>query len=288
MGKKVFEIMICMEPQEENMISDNKVSIITVSYNEADTIRKTIESVLCQTFSKIEYVIVDGNSTDLTYQIVCQYDKAFQSRNISYFHISEPDQGIYDAMNKALRYCTGEWIYYLNANDSLYRDTTLEEIFSEDYGDEISCIYGNTWNIKDGKQYFKRAYKIKTISYRVPFIHQALFVRREIMNFYRFDVRYKISADYDLFARMYVNGEKYWQVDCDVAFFDLTGTSQTDIRIAYREQKEIQIKNGLYKNYRFRRFLRYNIIVALKKNPIVYKTYFCIMQLIKRPIGKQR
>ncbi len=261
------------------MTSGNQVSVITVSYNEAGAIRKTIESVLNQTYGCIEYIVIDGNSTDETYQIVCEYDKKFREKNIPYIHISEPDNGIYDAMNKGLNYCSGEWVYYLNANDRLFQNSTLEQVFSRQYDDKVSCIYGNTWNVKGEKIYFKRAYGIETIYYRAPFIHQALFVQRKVMEQYKFDVGYKISADYDLFVRMYVNGEKYKQIDCDISFFDLSGISQNNMEEARNERKEIQMKNGLYKQYRFRRVFQSNIVYALKKSKFIYGIYMVLMNL---------
>ncbi len=261
------------------MTDSDQVSIITVSYNAADTIRKTIESVLHQTYDRIEYIIIDGSSTDETYQIICEYDKKFADRNITYIHISEPDRGIYDAMNKGVGYCSGEWIYYLNANDRLFQNSTLEQVFSKKYGEQVSCIYGNTWNVKEKKLYFKRAYDIETIYYRVPFVHQAAFVRRGVMERYRFDMGYKVSADYDLFTRMYVNGEKYKKIDCDIALFDLSGISQNSTTEARNEREEIQIKNGLYGRYRVRRFFQNNIIYALKKSRSIYNVYIFCMNL---------
>lgn len=265
------------------MADSNSVSIITVSYNAAGTIRKTIESVLHQTYACIEYIIIDGNSTDKTYQIICEYDKKFEERNMPYIHISEPDKGIYDAMNKGLGYCSGEWVYYLNANDRLFQDITLEQVFSQKYGDRVSCIYGNTWNVKENRLYFKRAYDIETIYYKVPFVHQALFVRRRVMERYKFNTAYKVSADYDLFVRMYVNGERYRQIDCDVAFFDLSGISQNSAEEARDERKEIRVRNGLHKRYRVRRFFQNNIVYALKKNKFVYRIYMFMMNLRRLP-----
>lgn len=260
------------------MTDSNRVSVITVSYNEADTIRKTIESVLYQTYAYIEYIIIDGNSTDETYQIICEYDKKFRERNIPYIHMSEPDNGIYDAMNKGLNYCSGEWVYYLNANDRLFQDSTLEQVFSQKYIDEVSCIYGNTWNVKGKRLYFKRAYGIETIYYKVPFIHQALFVRRRVIDKYKFDVSYKISADYDLFVKMYVNGEQYMQIDCDIAFFDLSGVSQ----IVENSQKEligIRKKYGLNRKFRLKYFLWNYIVPSIKKSKGLYGAYMYYMSL---------
>ena len=250
-----------------------KITIITVCMNSVNTIEKTIRSVIEQEYSDLEYIVIDGGSTDGTLEVLRQYESYIDK------WISEPDNGIYDAMNKGVGYCSGEWIYYLNANDRLFQNSTLEQVFSKKYGEQVSCIYGNTWNVKEKKLYFKRAYDIETIYYRVPFVHQAAFVRRGVMERYRFDMGYKVSADYDLFTRMYVNGEKYKKIDCDIALFDLSGISQNSTTEARNEREEIQIKNGLYGRYRVRRFFQNNIIYALKKSRSIYNVYIFCMNL---------
>lgn len=265
------------------MPGKDKISVITVAYNAEITIRKTIESVLYQTYPYVEYVVVDGNSTDATYRVICEYDKQFKQRGILYIHISEPDNGIYDAMNKALDYCTGEWINYLNADDRFFQNNTLETVFSQEYDDKISCIYGNTCNVKGKRHYIKGAGDIKTIYYKMPFIHQSTFVRNKVISKYKFDTDYKICADYDLFLRMYLNGEKYRRINCDIAFFDMSGVSQTEAEKTIKEWKRVQIKNGLGKRYLVRRFFRNNILYALKKSKFVYCIYISYMNLKRLP-----
>lgn len=264
------------------MAGEDKISVITVSYNAENTIRKTIESVLDQTYSYVEYIIIDGASTDATYQIICEYDEKFEKRGIPYIHISEPDNGIYDAMNKALNYCTGEWINYMNANDRFFQNGTLEEVLSKEYGNDISCIYGNAWFVKENWMYFRRSSNIDAIYYRNPFCHQSAFVRNKAIHKYKFDTNYEIVADYDLFLRMYLNKEKFRRIDCDIVLFDMSGVSHTEWEKTIKEWKQIQKKNGLDKRYRVRRFIRNNIILPLKKNKMAFNIYFFYMGLRRR------
>lgn len=261
------------------MPDKDKISVITVSYNAENTIRKTIESVLYQTYPQVEYIIIDGESTDATYRIICEYDEQFKQRGIPYIHISEPDNGIYDAMNKALNYCSGEWVNYLNADDRFFQDSMLETVFSQRYGDDISCIYGNTWYVRGKKQYKKYARDINVICYKMPFIHQSTFIRKKVMCKYKFNTDYKICADYDLFLRMYLNGEKYKRIDCDIAFFDVTGVSNTESEKTIREWKRVQIRNGLNKRYLVRRFFQNNIVYALKKSKLIFSVYILYMNI---------
>lgn len=110
-----------------------KVSVITVVYNDAKHIAQTIESVLSQTYPNIEYIIIDGNSSDGTKEIIQNYiDKkpSYFNHSISNF-ISEKDEGIYDAMNKGVDLATGEWCNFMNSGDRFYQNTTIQECFKE-------------------------------------------------------------------------------------------------------------------------------------------------------------
>ena len=101
------------------------ISVVTVSYNAVDTIERTILSVLNQTYSDIEYIIIDGGSTDGTVDLIKKY-----ADKITYW-VSEPDQGIYDAMNKGIDVATGEWINFMNSGDSFYRQDVLSSLFDK-------------------------------------------------------------------------------------------------------------------------------------------------------------
>ena len=93
-----------------------KISIVTVCYNAERSIKSTIESVLKQTYTDYEYILIDGKSTDNTYKIVCSYDKKFKNRGVQYRHISEQDQGIFDAMNKGIQMARGRYINFISFN----------------------------------------------------------------------------------------------------------------------------------------------------------------------------
>ncbi len=125
---------------------NNKISVITVCYNAEQEIERTINSVLNQTYDNVEYIIVDGKSTDLTIDIINKY-----SSYISKI-ISEPDKGIYDAMNKGIRNADGDWVIMMNAGDIFSSDDVIESIFSRNIPSNIEFIYsdmyqkkGNSW-----------------------------------------------------------------------------------------------------------------------------------------------
>ena len=103
-----------------------KITVVTVSFNAEGTIENTIRSVLDQSYDDFEYLILDGKSTDQTYEIVKSYDSSFKEKGIVFRHFSSPDSGIFDAMNKAVQEAQGEWIIYMNADDSFYDQNVLK------------------------------------------------------------------------------------------------------------------------------------------------------------------
>jgi glycosyltransferase involved in cell wall biosynthesis len=250
----------------------DKISIITVSYNAEKTIRATIESVLTQSYQDIEYILIDGDSDDGTYEIICQYDDAFSCKGIRYFHISEPDNGIYDAMNKALDYCTGGWVNYMNANDTFFSPETLSDVFSDSY-EGYDCVYGDTYNVKEGYRYYKKSYPIECICYKGAFVHQALFVRMSQMKQYRFNTKYSISADYDLFVRLYKNDCVFKQVNIPIAVYSLDGVSQTQTKQVRQQWKQIQIENGIYNTMMFRRLVYEKMVFKMRDFFLIRKVY---------------
>jgi len=198
-----------------NPVPKIKISVITVSYNSVRTIEKTIKSVLDQTYPRVEYIVVDGNSRDGSSEIFDRY------RDKIDVLISEPDRGIYDAMNKGISYVTGEWICFMNSNDCFHDNKVLEEFFSTDHNEDI--IYGYCIDPDTGKS-------IKPLSFdkfwkRVPFNHQSAFVRAKYHRERPYDLRYRISSVYDFFYYWYGNGLKFKYIDRPVAIYNMLGIS---------------------------------------------------------------
>ena len=118
-----------------------KISVVTVCYNAADTIEKTMLSVLNQTYHDIEYIIIDGGSTDGTVEIIRKY-----ADRIAYW-VSEPDKGIYDAMNKGIKVATGEWINFMNAGDEFVDEGVIEKLFQNRTIDTVGVVFGDDYNL---------------------------------------------------------------------------------------------------------------------------------------------
>lgn len=173
-------------------------SIITVTYNAAQWLERTILSVLRQSYPHIEYLVVDGGSTDGTVDIIKQYKEG-----VAYW-ISEPDKGLYDAMNKGLKQATGDYVWFINAGDTLHTANTLQEIMASlkktvslpdiIYGDsQIVDAEGNSLGLRRLRPPKRLTWK----SFRMGMLvsHQSFIVRREIAPFY--DEEYKLAADFD-------------------------------------------------------------------------------------------
>lgn len=206
-----------------------KVSIITVAYNSAKTLSDTIRSVLGQTYSDIEYWIIDGNSNDGTQNIIRQYEKHFNGRMR---WISEPDCGIYDAMNKGISLCSGDIIGFLNADDFFTSDHAVAHI-AKHFTDDTDAIYGDVHFVKDRQldkcvRYYSGAI-FRPWMVKFGFIppHPSFYVRKKIYEKYgAYRADYQISADFELIARVcYKNKIRISYTPLDVVTMRLGGVS---------------------------------------------------------------
>lgn len=188
-----------------------KISIITVSYNSVSTIRETIDSVLSQDYPDIEYIVVDGNSTDGTRDIIEAY-----GNRITKF-ICEKDSGLYDAMNKGIWAATGSVVGILNSDDLYHEKSTIRKVMDTFTQTQADCVFGDLFYFKSGQpnkplRYYRgRNFSPQKIRWGVLPPHPAFFVRTS--TYHRiglFDTRYKFAADFDLMARfLYVHRISY-------------------------------------------------------------------------------
>lgn len=202
--------------------SELKVSIVTVVYNGANTLEQAMQSVLKQTYTNMEYIIIDGKSTDGTIDIIEKYrDK------VSYY-VSEPDQGIYDAMNKGIAAASGDIIGILNADD--WYDTKAVEYVVDCFADnDADIVYGRYKRVEsDGIILSTKMPPLTDLWYEMMICHQAAFVKRKVyqkMGGYSLD--YRIASDYDFFLRCYSSQVKFTYLDKELVYFRFTGVSST-------------------------------------------------------------
>lgn len=201
----------------------NKISVITVVYNDVEHIRETMESFFSQTWEEKEYIVIDGGSTDGTADIVREY-----ADRLAYW-CSEPDGGIYDALNKGVMHCSGDWVNVLNSGDKFAKDESLEEAISlSQEGDDV--IYGNSIEVAKGRKKIVVANGDPSAMKKgVIYRHGSSLVRTEIHKKYLFDLtkskKLGYALDWHMIHRMYIAGCKFRKVDCVIEEYELEGTS---------------------------------------------------------------
>ena len=196
------------------------ITIITITYNAELTIENTILSIINQTYSNIEYIIIDGGSTDGTIDIIKKYENKISK------WISEPDKGIYDAMNKGIKMATGEWINFMNAGDTFYHTNTIDMVFSNNVSN-YDVVYGGV-NMKY-ENFDKTVWPKHKISrnHPMPFNHQSVFVRTTLYKMNLFDTTYRYAADYNFFCKIYKIA-RYKEIDQIIANYSVDGVSSTN------------------------------------------------------------
>ena len=181
-----------------------KYSIITVNYNNKDGLRKTIESVIHQTYRDFEYIVIDGGSTDGSADVLKEYDK-----QITYW-VSEPDKGIYNAMNKGIAKAKGEYLNFMNSGDCFYAPDILEKVSNYNY--ETDFIVGRDYHYSETKQRGHASIqppRTTMIHFFFFFLdHQSSFIKRELFNDSLYDENYRLVSDWIFFTEKIVKENK--------------------------------------------------------------------------------
>ena len=220
-----------------------KLSVITINRNNAAGLEKTLQSVASQTFKTFEYIVIDGASTDESVGMI----KAHQNDFAHLRWVSEPDSGIYNAMNKGIRMASGDYIQILNSGDTLASDNVTERMLTElEKAGNPSILYGNmVKDMPDGKQLIDKGFVGRDIAFLDMFMgtlnHSPAYIRRDLFERYGYyDESLKIVSDWKWFIQAIILGEEKPQyVDMDVTLFDMTGFSETHKDIVIAERKQV-------------------------------------------------
>lgn len=215
-----------------------KVSVITAVRNDVEHIEKSILSVLSQSYAFIEYIIVDGDSIDGTVDIIKKYANKFA------YWVSEPDKGVYDAMNKGIAASTGDFVIFMNSGDTFHTDDAIERMCL-DSEVKNTVVYGNVyakyWDgiaIEMPHEFFKTSMKFKGVG----ICHQTVFFPGEVIRKMRYDLSYRIVSDYDLMYRMWKQGVLFVYRDVIVADYEWgNGISSNPYKLldVYRENARV-------------------------------------------------
>lgn len=236
------------------------ISIITITYNAEQWLERTMRSVLSQTCKEYEYILVDGASKDGTLDIIKRLEPQFDGR-LSWK--SEPDKGLYDAMNKGLARAKGDFVWFMNAGDEIYAPDTLAHVTAM-ATDDADVVYGKACIVNAAGEKVSEHHKTtppdlcrKHLLNGLVVSHQAIIVRRNIAEPY--DLRYRITADYDWVIKAVSASRKNCYMDEYVCKFLTEGVSKSKRKQAWRERFAI-----MRRHFGLVRTLWAHFVIALK------------------------
>lgn len=223
-----------------------RVSIITPCYNSEKTIRRTFDSMLHQTYQNIEYIVIDGGSTDSTLKIIKEYERLFP---FEFKYISEPDNGIYDAMNKGIKMSGGDIIGIVNSDD-YYELDALESIINQYHGEKNRILYGIQRNIKNGtviKAFINHHTQLRSLM----ITHPTCFVTKNLYNeIGLYNTSFKSSADYEWMLRVFdLYPDCFVPIYKVISNFEVNGMSSTQRGV--RETLKIRHTRGYISKYKY-------------------------------------
>lgn len=269
-----------------------KLSIITINRNNAVGLEKTMRSVATQTFKELEYIVIDGASTDGSVEVI----KSLESEFAHLKWVSEPDAGIYNAMNKGLRMASGDYIQILNSADCLaapeVTERMLEELEKQGYP---SILYGNMVKcFPDGRKMVDKCFAGQEITmlgmYTGTLNHDPAYIRRDLFEKYGYyDESLKIVSDWKWYLQALILGdEKPQYVDLDVTLFDMTGISETNKELDKKERE--MVLEQLFPKAIIADYERFAFPVSqikrLQRHPWAYKLMWfverCLFKMEKR------
>ncbi len=220
------------------------ISIITVVFNGEKYLEETIQSVINQTYSNVEYIIIDGGSSDGTLDIIKKYEG-----KIDYW-VSEKDKGIYDAMNKGIDVASGEWINFMNAGDGFYADDVLDKIFILNQYKNKNILYGDVETNYGNFRAIHKAGNLINLNKSMQFSHQSTFFNAKYHKSSKYDLAYKLSADYLNIISIYSREkETFSYLNIPISVVNTEGVSEINIFNSVLEHWRAvkQIKNSSFK-----------------------------------------
>ena len=262
-----------------SMAMNPTLSIITINFNNCEGLRKTIDSVVVQSFRDFEWIVIDGGSTDGSRDLIEQ-----NAEHFSYW-VSEPDKGVYNAMNKGIKVANGDYLLFLNSGDWLCNDRVLQTVFGEAHMADI--LYG--YMIAEEDDTICHAAMMKPVLYWTDFIgntlpHQASFIRRALFEEYGlYDESYKIAGDTKFFIKAIVwEKATYEFIPERIAVFQAGGISSDSMRF---EERDVRLRNEMFPKMVID---DYKDLVALRriKNNMVLRKFFTLLSKVAEIISR--
>ncbi len=228
-------------------MSHPKISIITVVYNGIDYIESTVLSVINQDYLNLEYIIIDGNSTDGTVEVIKKHESKVK------YWISEKDNGIYDAMNKGIDQASGDWVIFMNCGDFFFNSQVLSEVFFDKVADHISILVGGAFVRSEWGNFYLKARSEDKIW--KSFVHQSLFSRIDLNKKYKFNLDFKAASDFDFVYNTF--SKKYKSKSLDMIVSDIQYISSGFSSVNELRSKKEVLQSILLRRVDFLSFIRH-------------------------------
>ena len=255
-----------------------KISIITINYNNQSGLQRTIDSVTSQSFSDIEWIVIDGGSTDGSRELIEKYKEHFD------YWVSEPDGGIYQAMNKGIEHASGDWLLFLNSGDWLFDNNVLSKVFETQHNADI--LYGDVmyhWPDARGKQLEQKPDSLSLYYfYTDTLCHQATFYKSEIFNTHRYNENYRICSDWALYIQLLTEGYKFLHLPICITNFPQDGIS-TNLNESHLAERK-QVIEDYFPKYIVPDLERLRLIDEHKKHIASHRSYKLIMNQAERRV----
>lgn len=264
-----------------------KLSIITINLNNKQGLKKTMESVFSQSLNVFEYIVIDGNSNDGSNEEILKHES-----KITHW-LSEPDSGIYNAMNKGIKLAKGEYLLFLNSGDYLESPSTIENVLNQLHTDDI--VYGNMIIDRDGKYFqgISPSHLEFEEMIRGTLWHPVSFIKKELFDKYGlYREKYKIISDYEFFLRtIFVEKVKTRHINIFVSVFNTQGLGSSPNHIKLHEQERYEVQTKLFHPEIVASAIRFSnmkrskpevIYNFLKKKPLLLSMARMLYSLVKR------
>ncbi|MGV8149905.1 MAG: glycosyltransferase family 2 protein [Alkaliphilus sp.] len=262
--------------QEKHFNEVPKVSIVTVCYNSVKTIEDTIKSVINQSYSNVEYIVIDGGSTDGTIDIIRKYEKHIAK------WISEPDEGIYDAMNKGILLASGELVGIINSDDWFLPETIDVVVNSYRTNQDVTVFHGNCKIINEHNEYIKKPLaNFKEEKFKsMPINHPGSFIiKRAYDEIGLYSMNFRLASDYELILRFISKGKLFLYIDKTLTVMREGGVSSSDFVRSFNEARRVKHYYGcnrfLAGYYFLKSCSKTYIYKMLSQLPVINKYVFC-------------
>lgn len=256
-----------------------KLSIITINYNNKSGLQKTIDSVICQTFRDYEWIVIDGGSTDGSKELIEEYQDHFA------YWCSEPDKGVYNAMNKGIAHAKGEYLNFMNSGDCFSSPEVIESVFCLNNCEDI--VYGNVLQTYKDHQVlitqYQQDYRYPIFILKDNLCHQSMFIRRKLLKERGYEESFTLLADWARNIEFFFSGATFKYVPVTICNYDAYGISSSNAIVKKLESDMIRSRCLPWQLYVWEEIYSYKGDTYIQKMTAILKTnnfYSIILKIV--------